>query len=201
MLRRPRATKILHRQASPQANLLAEPGRLGVRLVSPFCPSLQAAPDDLSHCPCRIRAVKLGAAAPGGAERVASGPDKAGMGQYCQMAQVRRAWRKGVREEPAFTSPKPGPAQIWRIRGRERANPPSERGTPGLAFDGWPEDHGEALPGSRGDAAGTEKGSSFAERITVNTGTVPGPPAAAGPHLGRIVRRDVYRSTSAPRWL
>ena len=30
------------------------------------------------------------------------------------------------------------------------------------------------LRGSRGDAAGIELGSSFAERIAVNTGTVPG---------------------------
>ncbi len=31
--------------------------------------------------------------------------------------------------------------------------------------------HGEVLRGSRGDAAGTELGSSFVERITVNVGT------------------------------
>jgi hypothetical protein len=37
------------------------------------------------------------------------------------------------------------------------------------------------LRGSRGDAAGTEPGSSFAERITVNTGTVPVLPGAAHP--------------------
>jgi hypothetical protein len=39
-------------------------------------------------------------------------------------------------------------------------------------FNGWPGDHGEVLRGSRGDAAGTESGSSFIERNTVNTGTV-----------------------------
>ena len=37
------------------------------------------------------------------------------------------------------------------------------------------------LRGNRGEAAGTESGSSFVERITVNTGTVPVPPAAARP--------------------
>jgi hypothetical protein len=37
--------------------------------------------------------------------RVGSGPDKAGTGQYCQMAWVRRARRRGVREEPASISP------------------------------------------------------------------------------------------------
>src|SRR6516165_10316354 len=33
--------------------------------------------------------------------------------------------------------------------------------------------HGEVLRGSRGEAAGTKPGSSFVERIAVNTGTVP----------------------------
>jgi hypothetical protein len=32
--------------------------------------------------------------------------------------------------------------------------------------------HGDVLRGSRGDAAGTELGSCFVERITVNVGTV-----------------------------
>ena len=56
------------------------------------------------------------------------------------------------------------------------------RGTSGLAFNDRPGDHGEVLRGSsRGDAAGAEPGSSFAERITVNTGSVPVPPAAVHP--------------------
>jgi hypothetical protein len=38
--------------------------------------------------------------------------------------------------------------------------------------------HGEVLRGSRGEAAGTKSGSSFVERITVNTGTVLVLPAA-----------------------
>jgi hypothetical protein len=33
--------------------------------------------------------------------RAGASPDKAGTRQYCQMVWVRRAWRKGVREEPA----------------------------------------------------------------------------------------------------
>ena len=66
--------------------------------------------------------------------------------------------------------------------GRERCAPVvGRRGTPGLAFNGWPGDHGEVLRGSRGDAAGTESGSSFVERITVNTGTVSVPPTATCP--------------------
>ena len=39
-------------------------------------------------------------------------------------------------------------------------------------MDGSPGGHGEVLRGSRGEAAGTKSGSSFVERITVNTGTV-----------------------------
>ncbi len=38
--------------------------------------------------------------------------------------------------------------------------------------DVGPGGHGEVLRGSHGDATGTELGSSFIERITVNTGTV-----------------------------
>src|SRR5690349_13731742 len=44
---------------------------------------------------------------------------------------------------------------------------------PGRLADAGPEGHGEVLRDSRGDAAGAESGSSFVERITVNTGTVP----------------------------
>jgi hypothetical protein len=125
---------------------------------------------------------------------VASGPDKAGVGQYCQVAWVRRAWRKGVRKEPAFTSLKLGPAQIWWIwagSGAHLIRVIPGRGTPGLAFDGWPGDHGEVLRGSRGDAAGTEPGSSFAERITVNTGTTWSRFLAAGVQpAGRDRRTD-----------
>ena len=51
------------------------------------------------------------------------------------------------------------------------------------------------LRGSRGDAAGTESGSSFIERITVNTGTVLVSPlfqaSSLGASAGRIDRRSV----------
>jgi hypothetical protein len=74
-------------------------------------------------------------------------------------------------------------------------------------FNDWPGDHGEVLRGSRGDAAGTESGSSFIERITVNTGTVPVPPATAhpAPHLsvldepGRGLVRDHRPPGQPPR--
>jgi hypothetical protein len=54
-------------------------------------------------------------------ERVASGPGKAGAGQYCQMAQVRRAWRKEVREEPVFTSLKAATSVSWRLECAQKA--------------------------------------------------------------------------------
>lgn len=99
------------------------------------------------------------------------------------MVRAWRAGRKGVREEPAFTSLKRVPAQIWWIWAGSGAHLSGlfGRGTPGLGFGGWPGDHGEVLRGSRGDAAGTESGSSFVKRITVNTGTTPVLPTAARP--------------------
>jgi hypothetical protein len=75
-------------------------------------------------------------------------------------------------------------------------------GTPGLAFDGSLGDHGEMLRGSRGDAAGTESGSSFVERITVNTGTVLVLPTRrvsdAAVVAGRIDRRAVQDGAEPP---
>jgi len=90
------------------------------------------------------------------------------------MVWVRRAWRRGVREEPALLRPSKGrPAQIWRIRAGRGAHlfcwwdGELLGGHVGVGLGG----HGELLRGSRGDAAGIELGSSFVERISVNTGT------------------------------
>ena len=55
---------------------------------------------------------------------------------------------------------------------------------PGRLVDVGSGGHGEGLRGSRGDAAGTELGSSFVERIAVNTGTVPGSARPARPADG-----------------
>ena len=54
--------------------------------------------------------------------------------------------------------------------------------------------HGEVLRGNRGDAAGTELGSSFVERITVNTGT-----ALVLPDPAHPVRSFGLGSSSADR--
>ena len=49
--------------------------------------------------------------------RVDSSPDNDGTGQYYQMARVRLARRKGVREEPAAVRPSRDPAaRTWWIR-------------------------------------------------------------------------------------
>ena len=77
-----------------------------------------------------------------------------------------------------------------------------------------PGGHGEGLRRSRGDAAGTESGSSFVERTAVNTGTVPvlplvprmparlrglGPPSADRAGAGRS-RRSTPRPGEPVTW-
>src|SRR6476659_54450 len=67
--------------------------------------------------------------------------------------------------------------------GRARCAPvPVDRGgeLPVSHVGAGPGGHGEVLRGSRGEAAGIELGSSFVERIAVNTGTVPVCPVLRG---------------------
>jgi hypothetical protein len=93
--------------------------------------------------------------------RVASGPDNVGTCRYCQMVRVRRAGWKGVRKEPAFTSLKSGSAPTWRIWAESGASQLVSFGVghSWVGFGDRPGDHGEALRGNRGEAAGTESGS------------------------------------------
>ena len=51
-----------------------------------------------------------GSLIPGTGVRAGSSPDNDGTCQHCQMARVRLARRKGVREEPAAESPSRDPA-------------------------------------------------------------------------------------------
>jgi len=97
--------------------------------------------------------------------RVASGPDKVGTCQHCQMVRVRRAGWNGVRKEPAFTSLKSGSAPTWRIWAESGASQLVSFGVGNswVGFGDRPGDHGEVLRGNRGEAAGTESGSSFIE--------------------------------------
>jgi hypothetical protein len=80
-----------------------------------------------------------------------------------------------------------GVGSLGRIRAGSGAPPPGGPGgeLSGLAFGGWPGDHCEVLRGNRDDATGTELGSSFGERIVVNTGTVPVLTLLVWPVLGR----------------
>src|SRR5690349_10534238 len=57
-----------------------------------------------------------------------------------------------------FTSLKARTGSNLADMGRERRAPARHdgRGTPGLAFNGWPGGHGEVLRGSRGEVAGAE---------------------------------------------
>ena len=75
----------------------------------------------------------------------------------------------------SYYVPKGLKAQIWRIGagcGAYLIRVPG-RGTSGWACGCTPGGRGEGLRGSYGDAAGIELGSSFAERIALNRGTVP----------------------------
>ena len=73
----------------------------------------------------------------------------------------------------ARTGPEPGGCGPGAVRTRLLRCAGGGRGTPGRFMGGSAGGHGEVLRRSRGDAAGTKSGSSFVERIAVNTGTVP----------------------------
>jgi hypothetical protein len=81
---------------------------------------------------------------------------------------------------------------------------PVDRGgeLPGSHVGGGSGGHGEVLRGSRGEAAGTELGSSFVERITVNAGTalvLPGRRVAnTDCRAGYIVGRSGRGGTEPP---
>ena len=88
------------------------------------------------------------------------------------------------------------PAQIWRIRAGRGAHPSLMTGgeLPGRHAGAGPGGHGEVLRGNRGDAAGAELGSSSAERIAVNAGTVSVLPvlvALPAPGSGWVRRRPI----------
>jgi len=73
--------------------------------------------------------------------RAGSSPDKAGTCQHCQMARVRRARRRGVREEPALLRPSNwSPARIWRMWAGCGAFLPGRltAGIFGAGFTCWP---------------------------------------------------------------
>ena len=79
-----------------------------------------------------------------------------------------------------------GPAQTWWIGAGRGAHPLFMTGgeLPGRLVGVGSGGHGDVLRGNCGDAAGAELGSSFVERIAVNTGTVPVCPVARGQRAG-----------------
>jgi len=159
---------------------------------------------DLHRRPCRSREVELRAARSGwrrgGWQAALTKPGHASTARWCgpgeqdgkEYARNRRLRLSSVdRLKPGGYGP-----------GAVRTCPASpDQGTPGSVFDGWPGDHGEVLRGSRGDAAGTESGSSFVERITVNTGTIrfcPPLRVQRGRRAGRVDRRSTRDGTEPP---
>jgi hypothetical protein len=72
-----------------------------------------------------------------------------------------------------FTSLKVTPARTWWmwVGGGAHPLPRGSWGTLGAVYRCCPEGHEEGLRRTHGDAAGTQSGSSFVERMTVNTGT------------------------------
>jgi hypothetical protein len=129
--------------------------------------------------------------APGRAGAALTKPGRASTARWCGSGE--RGEKEYARNQRLRLSTRL-PAQIWRIGAGSGAYPPLMTG--GELLGGLKDvrlgGHGDVLRGSRGEAAGTELGSSFAERIAVNTGTVPGLPGAcaasawvrAGPAVG-----------------
>lgn len=115
------------------------------------------------------------------------------------MGRVRRARRRGVREESAFTSRNESPARNLADLGwiRRALAPLWWSGElPGRSVVAGPGGHGEGLRRNRGDVVGTESGTYCDERSAANTGTLPDLPRIraasaefeAGPTVGRSVR-------------
>ena len=107
---------------------------------------------------------------------VASGPDQAMACRNCQTTRVWRAWRKGIREKPAFYASQRRTGSNLADLGRRRRAPVSliygGGELPGMSAGGWG-GRGDVLRGSHGDVAGAESGASSAERSTSEHGNHP----------------------------
>ncbi len=116
--------------------------------------------------------------------RAESSRDKAGTAQHCQMGRVRRARRRGVREEPAFTSRNESPAPTWRIWAGCGAHPLLHYGA-GNSWAGLLVQAREATVKACGVTVAMPPGQSRTtycdEWSAVNVGTVPVPPTAVLP--------------------
>lgn len=105
---------------------------------------------------------------------MASGPDKTGTCQNCQMVRVRQTSRRGIREELAcYVSLsghrlKPGG---WPVAMRTRSL--MRRGTSERGFSPSQGGRGESLRRSHGDIAGTKSDASFGKRSACEHGNCP----------------------------
>ena len=138
---------------------------------------------DLDRGSCRSRTAKLRAARPGRCRECGRRPDKAGTCQYHKMVRVRRAWRKGIREEPASTCLNESPARTWWIWAGGDAH-----ALPHYGAGNFPRDSrdlrglcGDVLRGGHGEVAGTKSGASPAERSMSEHGNRLGPVTADSP--------------------
>ncbi len=105
--------------------------------------------------------------------RVASGPDKVGTCQHCQMVRVRRARWKGVRKEPAFTSLKGWIGSNLADMGRERCVPTHfGLGTLGSASTTGRETTVKCCGVAVVMPQGPSRAPPSSSEITANTGTV-----------------------------
>ena len=123
---------------------------------------------------------------------MASGPDKAMACRYCQTMRVWPAWRKGIREEPAFLRPsrwcRLEPGGSGPEATRTRVSLIAEAGELPDMSAGLRGGRGDVLRGSHGDVAGVESGASSVERSTSEHGN----------HLGSA--RAVAASDVALGW-
>jgi hypothetical protein len=119
---------------------------------------------------------------------VASGPDKAMTCRYCQTTRVWRAWRKGIREEPAFYASQRRTGSNLADLGRRRRAPASLITETGNSPDGRRAD-GEAGVTCCGVATAMSQGPSRVppppSDQQVNTGTTSGLPRGPRSQRGR----------------
>lgn len=124
---------------------------------------------------------------PGGAGSGGSSLDNDGMGQHCQMAQARQARRKGAtRREPVVKPPQASePSQTWWIwDGQQCAFVRKARGERlgDLKWHG-PENHGEGLRRTHGEAAGEKLDAAPVNRLHDERGNCC---AVALPVIGQV---------------
>ena len=111
---------------------------------------------------------------------MASSPDKAGAGQYCQMVWARRTRQRGVTRVNQWLNPLKrgtGSNLVDAGRGAVHAELTESEATPIPGNVGRVGGHTESLRRRCGEAAGEELDADPADRYMVNVGTVPESPS------------------------